>query len=187
MRIKSRSSMKGIIWGFVVITTMAWLFGLWVSPPDMNGRALTHEVFYWNGVLAWGLMAIAIVIAARPAWIERLTKTPIDELYRWHRTIGFWALGISAFHWLTKSITSPILSLMILEPVNKVARGELVGFDLFWSELRGFAVTSSIWATSIAFVLGVLVFVRALRYSTWLKLHKLFSVLFIILSVHAIR
>lgn len=187
MRAGSKSAMNGIIWGFAGITTAAWLFGMWASPPDMNGRALTHEVFYWNGILAWGLMALAIVIAARPAWLERVTRTPLDELYRWHRTIGFWALGLSAFHWLTKSVTGPILSLMTLEPVAKVARGELAGFDLFWSELRGFAVTSSMWATGIAFVLGALVFVKALRYSKWLTLHKLFSVLFIILSIHSIR
>lgn len=28
----------------------------------MNSRGLSHEVFYLNGVLAWGLMAIAIVM-----------------------------------------------------------------------------------------------------------------------------
>lgn len=179
--------MKRIVYGFAALTTAAWLFGLWVDPPAMNGRGLSHEVFYWNGILAWGYMAMAIVIAARPAWLERATKTPLDELYRWHRTIGFWALGLSVFHWLTKTFMAPVFSLMTLEPVPKILRGELTGFDLFWSQLRGFAVDSSIWATVIALVLGALVFVKALRYTKWLQLHKLFSALFIVLSIHAIR
>lgn len=85
--------MQRIVWAFTTLTTAAWLFGLWVDPPALNGRGVTHEVFYWNGVLAWGFMAMAIVIAARPAWLERVTKTPLDALYRWHRTLGFWALG----------------------------------------------------------------------------------------------
>lgn len=179
--------MQRIVWAFTALTTAAWLFGLWVDPPALNGRGVTHEVFYWNGVLAWGVMAMAIVIAARPAWLERVTKTPLDELYRWHRTLGFWALGLSVVHWVTKTLMQPILSLMTLDPVPKIVRGELAGFDLFWSQIRPFAVDSSIWATAIALLLGAMVFVKAIRYSKWLLWHKLFSVLFILLSVHSIR
>lgn len=179
--------MQRIVWAFTALTTVAWLFGLWVDPPALNGRGVTHEVFYWNGVLAWGFMAMAIVIAARPAWLERVTKTPLDELYRWHRTLGFWALGLSVVHWVTKTLMQPILSLMTLDPVPKIVRGELAGFDLFWSQIRPFAVDSSIWATAIALLLGAMVFVKAIRYSKWLLWHKLFSVLFILLSVHSIR
>lgn len=179
--------MRRIVLGFVAATTAAWLFGLWADPPAMNGRGISHEVFYWNGVLAWGFMAMAIVIAARPAWLERVTKTPLDELYRWHRTLGFWALGLSVVHWVTKTLMQPILSLMTLDPVPKIVRGELAGFDLFWSQIRPFAVDSSIWATAIALLLGAMVFVKAIRYSKWLLWHKLFSVLFILLSVHSIR
>ena len=125
--------MQHIVWGFTALTTAAWVFGLWVDPdpPAMNGRGISHEVFYWNGVLAWGFMAMAIVIAARPAWLERVTKTPLDALYRWHRTLGFWALGLSVVHWVTKTLMQPILALMTLEPVPKIVRGELAGFDLF--------------------------------------------------------
>lgn len=179
--------MQRIVWAFTALTTAAWLFGLWVVPPALNGRGVTHEVFYWNGVLAWGFMAMAIVIAARPAWLERVTKTPLDELYRWHRTLGFWALGLSVVHWVTKTLMQPILSLMTLDPVPKIVRGELAGFDLFWSQIRPFAVDSSIWATAIALLLGAMVFVKVIRYSKWLLWHKLFSVLFILLSVHSIR
>lgn len=179
--------MRRIVLGFVAATTAAWLFGLWADPPAMNGRGISHEVFYWNGVLAWGFMAMAIVIAARPAWLERVTKTPLDELYRWHRTLGFWALGLSVVHWVPKTLMQPILSLMTLDPVPKIVRGELAGFDLFWSQIRPFAVDSSIWATAIALLLGAMVFVKAIRYSKWLLWHKLFSVLFILLSVHSIR
>lgn len=179
--------MQRIVWAFTALTTAAWLFGLWGDPPALNGRGVTHEVFYWNGVLAWGFMAMAIVIAARPAWLERVTKTPLDELYRWHRTLGFWALGLSVVHWVTKTLMQPILSLMTLDPVPKIVRGELAGFDLFWSQIRPFAVDSSIWATAIALLLGAMVFVKAIRYSKWLLWHKLFSVLFILLSVHSIR
>ena len=72
--------MRKIVFGFCALTVATWLLNLGFNPPAMNGRSLTHEVFFLNGVLAWGLMAMAIVIAARPAWLEKVTATPLDEL-----------------------------------------------------------------------------------------------------------
>ena len=74
--------MRKIVFGFCALTVATWLLNLGFNPPAINGRGLTHEVFFLNGVLAWGLMAMAIVIAARPAWLEKVTATPLDELYK---------------------------------------------------------------------------------------------------------
>ena len=38
--------MQRIVWGFAALTTAAWIFGLWAEPPAMNGRGISHEVFY---------------------------------------------------------------------------------------------------------------------------------------------
>ena len=81
----------------------------------------------------------------------------------------------------------PVLSLVTLESVPKIVRGELTGFDAFWSWMRGFAVESSEWATLLGLVLFVVSFVSIVRYHKWLSSHKLFSVLFLILAVHCIR
>lgn len=179
--------MKKIVFGFCTLTVLAWLVNLGINPPAANGRGIVHEVFFLNGVLAWGLMAMAIVIAARPAWLERVTQTPLDELYKWHKSLGIWAAALTLWHFFTKAFMSPILSLMTLEPTPKIVRGELTGFESFWSSLRGFAVTSSEWATLLGLLLFVVSFVSVVRYHKWLTSHKLFSVLFLILSVHCIR
>lgn len=179
--------MKRIVLGFCTLTVAAWLLNFWISPPAMQTKTLVHEVFYLNGVLAWGLMAIAIVIAARPAWLEKVTGTPLDELYKWHKTLGVWAAVLTLWHFFTKALTVPVLSLFSLEKAPQVVRGELVGWDAFWSWLRGFAVTSSEWATLIGLVLFVVSFVSVVRYHKWLLSHKLFSVIFIVLAVHSIR
>lgn len=54
--------MRKIVFGICALTLAAWLLNLGINPPAMNSRGLSHEVFYLNGVLAWGLMAIAIVM-----------------------------------------------------------------------------------------------------------------------------
>lgn len=179
--------MRKIVFGFCALTVATWLLNLGFNPPAMNGRSLTHEVFFLNGVLAWGLMAMAIVIAARPAWLEKVTATPLDELYKWHRTLGIWAAMLTLFHFFTKDVMRPVLSLFTLEPVPKIVRGELTGFDAFWAWMRGFAVESSEWATLLGLVLFVVSFISIVRYHKWLSSHKLFSVLFLILAVHCIR
>lgn len=117
--------MRKIVFGFCALTVATWLLNLGFNPPAMNGRGLTHEVFFLNGVLAWGLMAMAIVIAARPAWLEKVTATPLDELYKWHRTLGIWAAVLTLFHFFTKELMRPVLSLVTLESVPKIVRGEL--------------------------------------------------------------
>lgn len=179
--------MRKIVFGFCALMVATWLLNLGFNPPAINGRGLTHEVFFLNGVLAWGLMAMAIVIAARPAWLEKVTATPLDELYKWHRTLGIWAAVLTLFHFFTKELMRPVLSLVTLEPVPKIVRGELTGFDAFWSWMRGFAVESSEWATLLGLVLFVVSFVSIVRYHKWLSSHKLFFVLFLILAVHCIR
>ena len=179
--------MKKIVFGFCVLCVAAWLLNLGINPPPMNGKSLVHEVFYLNGVLAWGLMAMAVVIATRPAWLEKVTGTPLDELYKWHRSLGVWAGIFMVFHYFTKTLVAPFLALFTLEPVPKVVRGELFGWDAFWSWLRSFAVTSSEILTVLGLILLVVSFVSYVRYSRWLSSHKLFSVIFLILAVHSIR
>lgn len=180
--------MKRITLGFAGLTIAAWLIGLWANPPALSGRELTHEVFYVNGVLALGLMAIAIVIAARPAWIERISGEPLDELYRSHRAIGFWAIGLSVFHIFTKTVMGPVLSLFTLEPSAKPVPGEAVTwFDVFWQQLRPFAVDSSWVVSAMGLVLAVMIFMPQVRYALWAKTHALFSAIYIILAVHAVR
>ena len=178
---------KKIILGFCALTVICWLINLQFNPVAMNGRAITHEVFYLTGVLAWGMMTMAIVIAARPSWIEKITATPMDELYRWHKRLGLAAAALTALHYFNKALIAPVLSLMTLEPVVKASRGELMGWDAFWSSLRGFAVTSSQWATYIGLALLIITFVPWIRYNRWLSWHKLFSLLYLLLSIHCIR
>ena len=179
--------MKKVVFGFCALTVAAWLLNFGINPPAMNAKALIHEVFYLNGVLAWGLMAMAIVIAARPAWLEKVTGTSLDELYKWHKNLGIWAGLLTLFHYFTKALVLPLIKLLPLEAAPKVVRGELAGWDAFWSWLRGFAMTSSEVATLVVVVLVAVSFVGALRYHRWLTTHRLFSIAFLILSIHCIR
>lgn len=179
--------MKRIIWGFCIAATAAWAINLGVNPPPMNAKALSHEILYFNGLLAWGFMAMAVVIAARPAWLEKVTGTPLDELYRWHKFLGIAAAVLTVIHYFSKTLFGPIVRALASSTAPKAAAVELAGFDAFWAGLRSFAVTSSEIAVYAGAVLLILSFVGSVRYSRWLASHRLFAVLFLVLAVHSIR
>lgn len=173
---------------FTLLTVVLWAFGLWLAPPAYNARGWSHEIFYITGVLAWEYMAMALIIAARPAWIERVTGTSLDRLYIHHRRLGWAALVLSFVHYFTKTIFGPVIGLFNLPRPPKMVRGEAADLlTQIWQQLRPIANTSAEWLTWILAVICVLCVIRALRYSTWLKMHKLLSVVFLGLTLHSVR
>ena len=164
---KWTSSLIGLILG-------TWILGLWISPPALNGRAWTHEIFYVTGVLAWGLMAYCLVIACRPKWLERLTTTPMDALYVHHRVLGYWAVGLSFAHYFTKTWALPVIGLFSLPKAEKGTMVEPAGMlEALWQSLRPIANTSAEWLTWILGIVCLLAMVRILKYAQWLTFHKL--------------
>ena len=180
--------MRRLIPSLIVITVGTWLFGLWYEPPATNARAWTHEIYFLNGVLAWTFMAFCLVTAARPAWLERVTKTSLDQLYVNHRVLGWWALGLSFFHYYTKPIVIPIIRLFELPNPPKIPAAENQDlWDIFWKGLRPVANVSAEWLTWIMLGICLLALIRALGYTRWLHIHKLLSIVFLGLTLHCVR
>ena len=178
---KWTSSLIGLILG-------TWILGLWISPPALNGRAWTHEIFYVTGVLPWGLMAYCLVIACRPKWLERLTTTPMDALYVHHRVLGYWAVGLSFAHYFTKTWALPVIGLFSLPKAEKGTMVEPAGMlEALWQALRPIANTSAEWLTWILGIVCLLAMVRILKYAQWLTFHKLLSLVFLGLTLHCVR
>lgn len=181
-------TIKRLILGLVSITIGTWLLGLWLVPPAYNARSWVHEVYFVNGVLAWVFMAFCLVTAARPAWLERFTKTPLDELYVYHRVLGWWALVLSFVHYFTKPLIHPVISLLSLprpEKIQPLINPDL--WDAFWKSLRPIANTSAQWLTWSLLVICLLAVVRAVGYTCWLAIHKVLAVVFLGLTLHCVR
>lgn len=181
-------TIKRLILGLISITIGTWLLGLWLVPPAFNARAWVHEVYFVNGVLAWVFMAFCLVTAARPAWLERFTKTPLDELYVYHRVLGWWALVLSFVHYFTKPLIQPVISLLSLprpEKIQPLINPDL--WDAFWKSLRPIANTSAQWLTWSLLVICLLAVVRAVGYTRWLAIHKVLAVVFLGLTLHCVR
>ena len=88
----------------------------------MNVKALVHETLYLSGLLAWGFATMAVVIAARPAWLEGITGTPLDKLYKWHKTLGIAAAVLTVLHFFSKDIFGPLVRLITTAPAPQARR-----------------------------------------------------------------
>lgn len=111
--------MKRITIGVTAVVVGTWVLGLILSPPAWNGRGVVHELFFVTGTVAYAWMALCMVIALRPAWLERVTKTPLDELYRHHRWLGYGAVILSVLHWITKFWAPIFTQFMDLAPARR--------------------------------------------------------------------
>jgi predicted ferric reductase len=180
--------MKKLVTGILGLTTILWLLGLWLQPPAHNMRAIMHEVYYLNGLWAWTLMALAVITAARPAWMLALVKSDTASLFAWHKGLGIAAAALSVVHWFSRPLFASMLSFLATEPVQRFARQPAQGLlDAAWGALRAFAIPSSIAATAAVVVLCVLALIPALRSPLSMKLHRLFSLIYLVLAVHCVR
>ncbi len=175
-----------VIVGFSLIMA-SWWFGLVFYPPTPNAKSYIHEFLYLTGLLAWACMVASLVIAARPAWIERVTRTSLDRLYLWHRYLAIAALVLTIIHWYGKELSAPFMRFFVLEPFKRQVSQSATNWDIFWSWVRQVTDLTIEPVTMIVLFLVVVSFVRYLPYNHWFRLHKLFPILFIPLSIHCIR
>ena len=166
-----------------------WILGLWCFPPNFDARSYTHEIFYITGAIAWLWMTICLVIAARPSWIEKVFRSPLDRLYVFHKWLGFAAVAMAFVHYFVKDIFGPILRLIwtLTKPPKKEMIADPAFWDLVWSMSRTVAKESSVWLTWIALILVLLCLTKKIPYKRWLKIHSVFAWVFIFLSLHSLR
>lgn len=141
------------------------------------GSALT----LLTGALALGWMGFAMLLALRPAWLERHLGG-LDKLYHIHKWAGIGAILWVVLHWL-----------LILSPRTLATWGWIAGSARGrhgphggGASLLGLAREMGEWSAWIMIVLGIVALLRFVPYSWFRKVHKGFPVAFLIGAVHSI-
>ena len=155
---------------FLLLLSTAW----WLSDPT-DAASLTH-VFAWRavllqytGVLAIGVMALALVLAVRPVVFEPWLGG-LDKMYRLHKWLGITALGASLAHWLLAVVPSYLVGLGWIrrQAVSaSLLRTDLPALEWLQQALRGqrgMAVVVGEWAFYLAVLMMLLALVRTFPY-----------------------
>ena len=94
--------MKNIKLALVFILAGLSLLWWWADPLLVEGNtffAVRSIAVNYSGVLAMGVMSIAMILALRPVALEPLFGG-MDKAYRLHKWLGIAGLSIGVVHWL---------------------------------------------------------------------------------------
>lgn len=185
-------TIRRVFWTYLLMLSAAW----WLSDPTSLAD-LTH-VFAWRavllqytGLLAIGVMALALVLAVRPVVFEPLLGG-LDKMYRLHKWLGISALALSVAHWLLAVLPGHLVGLGWLRRQAYSAsplRIELPALEWLQQALRGqrgMAVMVGEWAFYLAVLMMLLALVRYFPYRYFFKVHRLLAAAFLALAWHAV-
>ena len=79
--------------GFLIVLTLAWacdVFVLQAAPAGAWPWVLQRQALYLTGIWSIALMALIMLLALRPVWLER-PLGGMDRVYRLHKWAGILA------------------------------------------------------------------------------------------------
>mgnify|MGYP001290211173 CR=1 FL=1 len=134
-----------------------------------------------SGTLALWWMSAGMVLAARPAWLERRLGG-LDRLYRLHKDIGIGAGLIVFTHWMLEWLPKNLAKAGFIERPVRGPRPPRGPADQ-WVDL---AKDVGEWAGYILLALVVIALVKRIPYRYFRWVHKLFPLVFIAGAYHGL-
>lgn len=164
-----------------------FLFSIWaitflLTLPESFG------FFYWRkqfilltGILALGYMSAAMLLAARPVWLEKRLNG-LDKMYRLHKHLGIGAFAVLSLHWLAFKAGKWLTQAGVLQRPRRLSGSLTEGVN--WH-----AVANDIGEYAFyAFVIFAVVSLaeKIFSYKKFMVLHKLAGLIFIAGGVHTL-
>ncbi|WP_374344355.1 ferric reductase-like transmembrane domain-containing protein [Azonexus sp.] len=160
-------------------------FGLWgvAALPEL----LAGAPGFWNwrralitgsGILSLWWMSGAIVLAVRPAWLERALGG-LDRLYKIHKTIGITTGCLVFAHWMLEWLPKNLARQGWIEAPRRGPRPP----EEWW---LGLAKDAGEWAGYLLLGLVVIALVRRIPYRYFRLVHKAFGLLFMVGAFHGL-
>ncbi|WP_299199704.1 ferric reductase-like transmembrane domain-containing protein [uncultured Amphritea sp.] len=171
----------------LLVLTALWLFADTLMPEPFSYFAFRGVFIQYSGVIAIGVMSVAMLLALRLKWLERYLDG-LDKSYRLHKWLGITALVTSVVHWWMAQGSKWMVGWGWLDkPVRGPRSTETLGFieDLFRSQ-RGFAESVGEWAFYAAVALMVLALIKRFPYHLFVKTHQLISIAYLVLAYHSV-
>ena len=171
--------MKTFFAGFLAIVALAWA-GQPGSEPAAASLpwVLRQQALYLTGLWSFALMSLAMVLATRPAWLER-PFGGMDRIYRTHKWAGILAIGFAAAHWVVEMSDDLVKAVFGRE--GRVP-GEHPGGLL--EAMRDLAEAFGEWAIYALLAMLAVTLWKRFSYRIWRWLHRVMPALYLMLALH---
>lgn len=179
-------NIKLSFWGLLIALTVLWLAADPMFSTPLSLSALRMALINYSGILAIGVMSVALLLAARPAFFEPWFGG-LDKMYHLHRWLGLTGLVMLILHWLLTQVAG---WLIYLGWMGKPGRADAPEFTVtFISALqgqRGLAQILGDGAFYAAMVLIVLALAKRFPYRYFFKTHRLLALVYLLLVFHTL-
>ena len=165
----------------IVIATVLAAFGLALAldpPATFDIWVLRKQAILLSGVVAFALMSLIMLLAVRPAWLER-PLGGLDRMYRVHRWAGILAISLGLLHYLLE-LGGPLLAKFVAKP----AKGPRV--ETFLEVFRGSAKELGEWSAWLLAAMLVLTLWQRFPYHLWRYVHKALALVYLVLAFHGV-
>ncbi|MBI1906603.1 MAG: ferric reductase-like transmembrane domain-containing protein [Rhodocyclales bacterium] len=173
--------MPTLLSAFIAIVILAWSWGVGAATPLPASLpwAIYQHSLYLSGLLAIALMSLTMMLATRPAWLER-PLGGLDRIYRTHKWAGILAVSLAGVHWLIEMGDDVVKSLVgrTGRPAEEHSAGLL-------KAMRHAAEEVGEWAIYVVIAMIAITLWRRFPYKFWRNLHRAMPALYLLLVFHA--
>jgi predicted ferric reductase len=186
-----KTNMKNIKLSLILL--LSGLLVLWglseinVASPLVNFLSWRALLIQMSGVLAIGLMSVAMILAVRPVILENCLDG-LDKMYRLHKWLGIGALVLALVHWLLAEAPKWLIDLGLLERPARPRR--LMEYDNvlqgFFASLHSPAEVIGEYSFYVVVALIAISLIKRFSYRFFFKTHRILAITYLLLVVHSI-
>lgn len=164
-----------------------WLLADTLVPDPFTYFSFRQKFVQYTGVIAIGVMSVAMLLAIRPRQIER-PLGGLDKMYRLHKWLGIAALVVGILHWWWAQGTKWMVAWgLLIKAGRRHQHGQTLSTIGEWlKHQRGLAESLGEWAFYAVVILIILALVKRFPYHLFRKTHKWIALAYLILVFHAV-
>jgi len=179
-------NIKYTFWTGLAFLTILWVLAEPTAFSPTTFFAFRAAMVQYSGVLAIGVMSIAMILALRPRWPERWFGG-LDKMYRLHKWLGIGALILSVVHWLWSNAPKWAVGWGWLGRPQRGPRAPAANdVEALFRSLRHTAEGLGEWAFYAAVALMVLALIKFFPYRLFFKTHRLLAIVYLVLVFHSV-
>ncbi len=173
-------------WSVFAAMSLAWL----VVEPSVVTTAtfipMRNLMVQHSGLLAMAAMSVAMVLAVRPARLERHLGG-LDKMYRLHKWLGIAALALSVSHWLWANGPKWAVAWGLMERGQRGPRSTPSNpIEQMLASYRGTAEVVGEWTFYGVVLLSTIALVKLVPYRWFYKTHRLLALAYLALVLHVV-